>query len=192
MSNCVIKPGFATKTFVDIWKNVASFKADFAASPFATAISSTSPDNVSLLYYLLYAKYGNSHIANLDENQFKYKIYSVIFQYGPTWEKRLDIQSKLRALTEADLVAGSRAIYNAALNPSTAPSTSTLEELTYINSQNTTNYKRSKMEAYSMLWDILKTDVTSEFVNKFKSCFIPIVRPNLYCFIEDDSSDDEE
>jgi hypothetical protein len=55
-----------------------------AASPFASSISTSNPDNVSLVYYLLYARYGNNPIANRDENQFKFKIFSVIFQYGPT------------------------------------------------------------------------------------------------------------
>jgi hypothetical protein len=78
-------------------------------------------------------------------------MFSVIFQYGPTWQKRLDIQAKIRGLTDSDILIGSKAIYNTALNPSTAPSTGSLEELTYINSQNTTNYKKSKLEAYAQL-----------------------------------------
>ena len=48
-------------------------------------------ENAELLYYLLYARYGNSHIANNDENQFKYRLASTIFMYGPTWEKELEV-----------------------------------------------------------------------------------------------------
>jgi hypothetical protein len=78
-------------------------------------------------------------------------MFSVIFQYGPTWEKKLDIQEKLRDLTEAEILAGAKAIYNHAFNPETTPSTASLEELNYINDQNITNYKKSKLEAYSIL-----------------------------------------
>lgn len=142
-----------------------------------------SNGNATTLFYLLYAKYGNNPIANRDVNQFKYKVFSTIFQYGPTWSKRIEIQEKLRALSEDDLIKGSKAIYNSAQNPSTKPSTSSLEELEYINAQNTTNYKKSKMDAYTQLWDLLATDVTSEFLNKFKNLFKTFVlneRPLVY------------
>ena len=56
------------------------------------------------MYYLLYARYGNTPIANYDQTQWKYKMFSIIFQYGPTWEKRLGIQTTLRGLQVSDLV----------------------------------------------------------------------------------------
>ena len=92
-------PQYTTVLFTDIWDSAEDFKADLDDSAFAGCMQDGStqgqPDNVSLLYYLLYAKYGNNPIANNDVTQFKYKIYSVMFQYGPTWEKKLDIQHKL-------------------------------------------------------------------------------------------------
>lgn len=148
------------------------------------------PDNVSLLYYLLYAKYGNTPVANNDLTQFKYKVFSVMYQYGPTWEKKIDIQAKIRNLTDADLLTGAKAIYNSALNPSTAPSTNTLDELTYINAQNTTNYKKSKMEAYNLQWGLLDDSLTAKFIEKFAICFKKFVYPEqplLYV-----SEDEEE
>ena len=49
------------------------------------SISNNGTDaNATTLYYLLYARYGNSHIVNTDENQFTYKLFSTIFMYGPT------------------------------------------------------------------------------------------------------------
>ena len=44
-------------------------------------------------------------------------------------------------LSEEDIRLGSKAIYNQALNPQTEPSTKSLEELTYINQQNTTTQR---------------------------------------------------
>lgn len=131
------------------------------------------------LYYLLSARYGNSNIANSDENQFKLKLFSIIFQYGPTWEKRLDIQSNLRSLSEDELLTGTKQINNHSYNPSTAPSTDTLEELTTINEQTSTKYKKSKMDAYANLMALLEKDVTEEFMNKFKKLFLIIVEPQL-------------
>lgn len=173
-------PQYGTLTFTQVWDDKDKFLEDYSASGIPALITT---NNATTLYYLLYAKHGNDPIANLDVNQFKAKVFSTIFQYGPTWEKKLDIQSKLRSLTDDELLIGSKAIYNSALNPSTAPSTSSLDELAYINSQNTTNYKRSKMEAYNMLWEALRTDVTSAFIKRFDHCFKTFVlpeRPLLY------------
>ena len=104
----------------------------------------------------------------------------------------MSIQTSLRALTDADILAGSKAIYNSALNPGTDPSTASLDELTYINSQNTTNYKKSKMDAYAQLWDLLSTDVTAEFLNRFRPCFKQFVSPERhFIFVTEDEEDDE-
>ena len=165
-----------TKTFNEIWKNYDLFKTDFSTSPFKGII--TEP-NLEILYYLLYAKFGNSFITNLDENQWKFKVFSTIWKYGPTWEKRLDIQTELKKLDikSKDFLQGAKAIYNKALNPETEPSTSALTELTYINEQSTANYKKSKMDALTQLWDLIATDVTEDFLEKFVPLFKKIWNP---------------
>lgn len=197
MSNSMI-PQYSTYLFCDIWDNDEDFVTDYKASALYDAYTDTSglhlenslSDTASVqLFWLLYARYGNSPIANRDVNQFKYKIFSVIFQYGPTWEKRLDIQSKLRALSVDDIRAGAFAMYNQAQNPATAPSTDTTDELTYINGQNTTRYTKSPLEGYSILLELLDTDVTEDFLKKFNICFKKFVsseRPLIYVSEEDE------
>lgn len=190
MSNITKKPQYDTMLFTEVWEEVNDFIYDFNNIGIPKKIK---VESAQTLYYLLYARYGNNPIANLDIEQFKYKVFSTIFMYGPTWEKRLDIQDKLRGLTEDQLLAGSKAIYNTALNPSAAPTTTTTEELDYINSQNTTNYKKSKMDAYTQLWDLLATDVTNDFLIKFRPCFKTFVmpeRPLLY--VTDEESEEDE
>ena len=186
-------PKYSTELFCDIWDELSKFQEDFTNSPFTGSITA---DNVSKVYYLLYARYGNNPIANYDINQWKYKIFSVIFQYGPTWEKRLDIQKKIRDLTETELLTRSKAIHNHALNPSTAPSTSSLDELTYINDQQTSQFRKNKLDAYGIQLSLLKTDVTEEFLDKFKKCFKIFVsseRPLLYVTdIDEDEIEEEE
>lgn len=166
---------FRTRTFTDIYESLEEFKDDYANSGIPTTLSDS---NISTLYYLLYARYGNSNIASSDENQFKYKLLSIIFMYGPAWQKRLDIQKKLVEMSDEEMLKGSTAIYNTALNPSQAPSTETIEELNYINSQNTTKYKKGKLEGYAALYSLIETDVTEEFIGKFKKLFITIVEPD--------------
>lgn len=189
MSNARMIPQYDTKLFTEIWEDKDTFLADYNNVGIPSTISASS---ATTLYYLLYARYGNSPIANLDVNQFKYKVFAIIYQYGPAWEKRLAIQTALRGLTEADLLAGSKAIYNTAMNPSTAPSTASLEELDYINSQNTTNYKKSKMDAYSQLWELISTDVTEEFLIRFRKCFKTFVQPEkTWIYVTETEEEDD-
>ena len=167
-------PQYDTKLFTDIYETLNDFIYDYNNIGIPKIIS---VESASTLYYLLYGKFGNSPIANLDENQFKYKLFSVIFMYGPAWEKRLDIQDKIRQLSADDLLQGAKAINNHALNPETDPSTLAPDELPYINEQNTTQYKKSKMDAYGQLWSLISTDVSAEFLAKFNDCFKKFVKP---------------
>lgn len=190
MSNML--PQYSTVLFCDIYTDVDEFIADYknTSDDFVNGIPPMISDtNATTLFYLLYGRYGNNPIANRDITQFKYKLFSVIFQYGPTWEKELWVQSQIRTLTVDDIKQGSKAIYNQALNPSTAPSTGSLEELTYINQQNTTNYKKGPLDGYAMLMELLKADVTEDFLKKFNICFKKFVsseRPLLYVTEEDE------
>lgn len=171
--------GYRTRSFADIWGDAETFVNEYALFPIGGLTNTDLQENdIEGLYYLLYARYGNSHSAYSDENQFKYAMFSTIWQYGPTWKKRLSIQEQLRNLKEDELLRGGKAIYNHSFNPNTSPSTNTMEELLTINDQNTTNYKKSKLEAYANLMDILKTDVSEEFIGKFKKHFIKITAPD--------------
>ena len=189
MSNSMI-PQYSTVLFTDVWDNVDDFKADYQSSGiYELENSRISATSQNVLFYLLYARYGNNPIANRDINQFKYKVFSVIMQYGPTWEKRLNVQKAIRDLTVNDIRAGAFAMYNQAQNPATAPSTDTTDELTYINGQNTTRYTKSPLEGYSILLELLDTDVTEDFLKKFNICFKKFVsseRPLIYVSEEDE------
>ena len=302
-------PQYDTKLMTEVWSDASSFLTDYQAVGIPTTISTT---NATTLYYLLYAKYGNTPIANYDENQWKYKVCSIIYQYGPTWEKRLDIQTTLRGLQIADLIdngsyralssqSGSETssktgsdnntrtlnttekntgtsalantgtdttastgtqsvartgtvgttgetedIKNHAFNPSTAPAQNAYSPLNYINEQNatknnanstvtnnltdtttndlenqtthnttstttndlsrsdtgtitdaraitdstsaenssqnetTTVMTAGKLKAYEKLLELLETDVTGAFINKFKVCFKQFVMPERH------------
>ena len=74
-------PRFDTKLFTEIYDDAGTFVYYYKHCGIPTTISDSS---CNTLYYLLYARYGNSPIANYDEEQFKYKIAAIIFQYGPT------------------------------------------------------------------------------------------------------------
>ena len=174
--------------FTDVYPDVATFLSDYNSNGIKTTISQ---DSATTLYYLIYSRFGNSVIASSDTNRFKYDLFGTIFSYGPTWEKKLDIQEKLRNLTDDELFAGSTQIHNHAYNPGTAPSTGTLDELPAINEQNTSKYKKDKMSGYAMLVSLLDTDVTESFISKFKKLFITVVQPELPLWYATDIIDDD-
>ena len=170
-----IDGNYLTRRFKEIFPDTETFVSENLDSD----LKVLNEKYLSILYALLYARYANSCIASYDEHQFKYSMWSLIFMYGPTWVRRLEVQDELRKLDIEDLRAGGKAIYNTALNPSNAPGTATTEELNYINQQNTANHKKGKVDAYANLMQLLETDVTEEFISKFKKLFITIVQPDM-------------
>lgn len=184
---------YRTRTFAQIFPSAQDFIAAYQASGFSIDAIHGWGDAMPELYYCLYAQYGNSHIANSDENQFKYRVYSLIYQYGPNWAKKREVQAKIRDLTEDQLRESAQAIYNHSMNPSTAPSTTTTEELQTINDQNVTKHKRSRTDAYALLLDLLEDNFTQQFVNRFKPLFLTVVVPEspLWYVTEIDEEDEE-
>lgn len=302
MSNFnIMLPEYDTLLLNDIWESATEFVYDYNHVGIPTTITD---QNATTLFYLLYARYGNNPIANRDITQFKYKIFSVVFQFGPTWEKRLSVQATLRGMQLSDLIddgafseafqtngynsssstgtsgntrtlntleqnQGTQAlahtgtvgvvhdndvqnsgndttVNNHAFNPGTAPAVNAYDPLTYINEQNaqkitkgtkseqdessTTTYQNTdtttnnlyksdtgtitdagtsgndvsgqdsrtnsttrtltagKLKAYEKLLELLDSDVTGDFISKFKYCFKQFVAPEkplLYVDEED-------
>lgn len=172
---------YITKTFCDTFENVTEFIEFVKNSEVDVDMQESS---LTTLYYLLYGNYGNSSWANPDETQSCYKMLSIIFMYGPTWEKRIQIQKEVRAMTINDAISGGRSINNQSSNPSTKPTTSTMEELLTIDNQYVNRFEKSKVDGYAYLMTLLKTDVTKEFLDRFKVLFIAIVAPQEPLYYE--------
>lgn len=183
-------PEMRHKHFSQFWGyDVDAFLADCQASGIPLKISE---DSTKTLYWLLLAEFANSTIANADENQFKNRLYATIFRYGPTWEKRLEIQEKIRALTDDEIGTGVKQIINKAEHPGTLPSTSSLEALTLISEQNVVNTKRDKLTAYNALTALLETDVTASFIDRFRPLFMKVVAPERPLLYENEVEEDDE
>ena len=164
---------YRTRTMAQIWPTFEEFYQGYINTGLPNDSFITS-ENLNLVYAMLYADYGNHAISSSDENRFKVKLYTLIFIHWPTAAKKMDIQKKLRDLTEEDMRLGSKMIYNHANNPSTEPSTATLMELTQIDNQNTNTLKKSKMDAYSEIYNILDSDILTDFMERFKDLFANI------------------
>lgn len=168
-----------TRTFADIFPDVDTFKTEFGNS--ALKPTGFSDDSQSKLYYLLYAAYGNSHIASSDETQFKYKLYTIVFSKGIQWQKAVEIQDKLQTLTDKDILARGQNISSHAYNPGEG-GTTTVEGsetpiLNYVNDQSSTTATLDKVSAYSRYLSAL-TDVTTDFIASFAPLFLKVVYPD--------------
>lgn len=172
---------YRTNKFSDVFASAEEFKDDYLASGIcvmANKLNQPLDDDFMIAqYYLLSARYANSIIASSDKQRFKENLFSLIWQYGLPWKSRLDIQNKLRNLSEAELLQGNMLINNSAQNPSTEPSTSNDLELSFINAQTVSKNKRGKLSAYATLYDLIKTDVTELYLAKFKKLFLTVVEP---------------
>ena len=191
---------YNTKLFSEVWDTAEDFSSDYKTSALYDATSasvlnnSLSDANINKLFYLLYARYGNNPMSNLDETQFKYKIFSIIFEYGPNWQKELELQNTLRTMTLDDLQTGQFAIYNQAAHDASAPSTSTTTEISFINNQNTSRLKKGKLNAYNELLLLLKRDVTKEFIDRFAICFKKFLftKPTIYVTEIEEGEEDND
>lgn len=182
MDNNCLYGSFRNLKFNDIWEDPTEFIDYYSNCGIPAELK--SEDSVKTIFYLLTARYGNSTIASSNIEQFKLKVMSIIFQYGGTWEKELEIQRKVRELSDADIETGSVTIFNHSFNPSTEPSTDSLTELPTINEQNTNRVKRNKIDAYASVLDILKKDVSEQFLSKFKKLFLYVVQPEAPLWYE--------
>lgn len=175
-----------TPNLTVIWETAEDFLADYKSSGIYNMDEDNRLDDehAKLLYFLLYSRYGTNSISTDYRDGFKYQVFSLMFQYGPTWVSRLKIQKKLRdlSLNEEELMVSSKAIYNHAYNPGQAPGTGTETLLNAINEQNTTNIKRSKLDGYNLIIGLLETDVTEQFLDRFRNLFCKFQAsiPNLW------------
>lgn len=181
-----------TRSFADIFPDFETFQNAWNNTVFsqqAVALSQTIPEgegpqNLALIYELLLSRYANSTIASSDENRFVLQCMATIFQYAPAWIKRLDIQHTLHEmdLNSEEFLRGSSMISNISLNPSEDPANDTMAALSTVNQQNVNTQKRDKFKALAILEELLKTDITGAFIDKFRPLFRIIVAPQRPLF----------
>lgn len=172
---------FDNITFSELWSTQEEFVNAYKVVGFPQEYSGGSyvtDDDLRLIWLLLTGRFSDSVIKPYNtRGGFQVRFMSKVWQYAPAWKKKLDIQNKLRAmdLEGTDIYEGSKAIYNSAMNPNTQPGTNTDQELTYINNQNVTKHKKSKLEGLAILTDLLKNDITDEFLRRFDEFFKTII-----------------
>ena len=182
---------YRTDTFQEVWQSAAEFIKDYKESEINSSAESIGQDTftdaqLTMIYCLLYSRYANSSHASSDIHQFKCGVFSTIFMYAPTWLKRLEIQKNLRDLTqnEKELREGAIQWSDLAENPGTVVPAGDL--IDGLKSQNVGHTKKSKLQAYAALAEVLKTDVSNDFLSKFQRLFIRVVMPDYPLWYENE------
>lgn len=157
------------KNFSDIYSDADTFLADMGSLGLEKNLED---DDYKTIFFLLFSRYGDTGITGYgDETRWKMRLQAVIWQYGPEWKKKIALQKEIQGMSVDDAMKGSTMIYNHAVNPSTEPTTGTTEELDFINEQTQNKSKRSKADAIASLWDMLDSNITERFMDKFKNLF---------------------
>ncbi len=173
------------KTFNDIYSSADEFYKEASSYGFVQAIDE---DATKEIFYLLTAKYGDCvTIGYSNETRWKMKLWSIVWQYGSAWLRKSKIADELDKLTTSDAQIGSTILANHARNPQNKP---TSEELEYVDDQNATKYKKSKLEALALLYVNQKDEYTNIFINRFKVLFNPVLMPSDPLYIYGGSEDE--
>ena len=175
-------------TFGDLFPSPEDFIKDYKDSSLSAGKNTVSDDALTQLYYILWARYGNSHFNSLNNENIKGSIFSLIYMYGPTWERRIELQNKIRKLTDEEIITGSSTKHTHADTPGTL----TRDSLNYIDEENTTTYKKGKIEGLALAQELLSADVTKEFINKFQYLFIRVALPYAPLYYETEIEEGDE
>lgn len=181
---------FLTRTFADVFGDVNAFVDAWKELPFSEQ-KDVDDKSIILTYYLLASRYANSTIANTDEDQFKFKLFSLVWQKAPVWCKSKELRNTLLDLNLEEILSNGKAIYNHSYNPSTEPSTGSTEELSTINDQNVTINKKGKVVGIAEYLALIDNDPTEDYLRSFKDLFIKIVEPQFETLYATQEVEDE-
>lgn len=167
------------ETFLEVFPDSSSFLTAYNNEYIPMTLSTTE---ATLVYAQLAGRYGNSPIASSDLGRFQMRLFSIIYNEGPIWKKKLELQNEVRNLTSANMIeaASGKVIQNRADNPSSFVQAGTGSDVLIekINSQATSIQKASKLNAIASI-NLLLENVTEPFLDKFKELFQVIVQPEL-------------
>lgn len=157
------------KKFNEVFETSSEFVNEYRNSGLNSQLITT--ENLTKLYYLLYAQYGNSYFIGKDIDQTLYKLFSIIYNKGLIWSKSVMILNSMLELEDEDIFKNRETINNMADNPGeNFMTTGDNVFMDFVRSQNVNIFKDNKANAYLNYLTLLN-DVTSEFIQEFKTCF---------------------
>ena len=160
--------------FSDVWSTSEEFVADYRAS--GLNVAAITDTNLTVLYCQLFARHGSDHIRSNNSNQWKYKVFAIIFNKGPKWQAALLKQTELQNLTDEELTFLGRTMTNQSGNTTVVNEGGTITEdaLDTVDKQDVNITRGNKLVAIRAFIDSLQ-DVSSAFISEFDQLFSRVV-----------------
>lgn len=177
-----------TRKFREIFKDAGEFFTEYTNYGLGGFLND---ETVTTLYKLLWARRANDAIWSTDEDQFKAKLFSIIFEFGGVFEKKLEIVNRIQRMTDEELERGTVQVFNNAQNPSTTPLTQEFEQLKKINAQTAQIVKRSKLDYLMMQTAAMKNDFIEVFLKRFDKLFNPFPAEDALLYTIEGGDEDE-
>ncbi|MBR5022273.1 MAG: hypothetical protein IKY18_03615 [Oscillospiraceae bacterium] len=172
---------YRTQTFSDHFPDFETWQTKIGGMltiPYLDATLHPGIPSPETIYTLLMAEYKNSHVLSSDPTRFVLKCAALMYQYAPEYQREMEIQDKLRNMTQDELMSGAEIIANEAMHPAKTVDVSAHEKITTINGQRTSWTQKDKATAYAELYALLDADITTRFVARFRRLFLVNVTPN--------------
>jgi hypothetical protein len=185
----MITPMNENAEFSEVWGDSTEMLNDFRSSDLNKA--NFTDTSLRILYAQLYARHGSDHIRYMDAHQWKYAVFTIIFNEGIKWQVSRLKQDELESLTEDEILYGGKSVVNRTENPSTADSgMDDSDGLPTIDAQDVSINKMNKVIGYSGYLASLR-DVTSAFVSRFDSLFSRVIINPGTVFFRNDGEEEE-
>lgn len=176
------------RRFFDIYNKADDFLSDLNDNYSFFKPSDMTDDYLTKTYWLVAARFGDQAIAGYDdEGRWKLRLFQALNQYGPTWEKKSELQKSIRALSLEQLKETGKVINNTALNPNNEPTT---DELDFISSQYTSKSTMSNIDALNLQYLALNDDLDRDYTDHFKTLFSKFLLPDSPLYLYKDNEVD--
>lgn len=166
---------YPTMTLADIFPKFADLSTFYTQTGLPNRFLDYQDYNLETAYFMLMSEFASAHIKSTSVDLFKLRFAKLLFEYVPVWQREMYFQSKLLTMSDEELIKGSRTVHNHANHPGSVPSTASLEELTYIDNQTTSNYVKNVPEAIREHIYSINYNPTEEFINKFRGLFSDVM-----------------
>lgn len=171
---------YSTESFSDRFSNYQEFKRKYDESPMEDRLihdEGYGAYQLDTIYALLASRYWADHMKSNNGDMFELRLFQIIWQHGPKWQRDMKLYDKVRNLTEDEMSIGSKSIHNHAQHPDTAPDNDSVKALPFIDSQNVTTYIKSPRDRNIDILELENSEITENFISRFSILFRDILYP---------------
>lgn len=153
------------KTFIEVFADMTALNARRAT------LMPTIPVMIAEEYAALLGRYMSSHIRYSTVLQFEYAFFTILRENQERLRTKLDANTKLRGLTEAQALEGEEVVANVSANPDSTPATDAYTPLPTVTQQNAQKSKLGKVAGLYNWKHSVGGQAYNEYLDGFKMLF---------------------